>query len=193
MNEFRTLSTTESQFLLNTYQNNPGRKLIHIFFGIWKGMFLFTIIGAIYSIVITIQTKDLFNLLSLFTLPFGYLFFWMFPSFLLKQTDKKYDAVKAGRVAIRETILADVRLHKERRSGDSRQYRTIYYATVWDETGTQTYEVTTDEYVYSLAPGCPVCVIRFFTNPNNPNYMEEIVVSSDFVYNPAYSTYLINS
>jgi len=188
MNEFRNLYTNEAQFLLNAHKNSPRRKIMHSFFALWKGIFLLAIWSVITSVFDFFKTHDFASLSSILALPIAFVTLWIFPSFLLKSIDAKFEAVKAGRIFIRETTLVATRLNRERTSSNNRNYKDVYYASVWSEDKSHTYDILTDRYVHTLPPSSPVYIIRYLTKTNIPDSKEEIVVSADFTSNPAYAT-----
>lgn len=188
MNEFRNLYTNETQFLLNAHTNSPSRKILHGFFALWKGMFILAVLGVLSSIFSFFKTHDFTSLFSILALPIAFATLWLFPSYILKSIDAKFEAVKAGRIFIRKTTLVATRLNRERTSSNNRNYKDVYYASVWNEDKSHTYDILTDRYVHTLSPGSPVYIIRYLTKTNIPDSMEEIVVSADFTSNPAYGT-----
>lgn len=188
MTEFRNPYTNEAQFLLNAHTNSPSRKILHGFFALWKGMFILAVLGALSSVFDFFKTHDFTSLSSILALPVAFATLWLFPSYILKSIDAKFEAIKAGRVFIRETTLVATRLNRERTSSNNRNYKDVYYASVWSEDKSHTYDILTDRYVYTLPPESPVYIIRYLTKTNIPDSMEELVVSADFTSNPAYAT-----
>lgn len=177
MSEYRNLYSSERDFLLKVFENDPSRKLIHIFFGIWKCFFFFCVVGGVMSVVEAVRTRDFFVLFGLFGIVIGYLWFWKLPGFLLKAVDANYEAVKLNKVYLRETSLVSSRMNREKSSKNG-NYRNVYYASVWNENKTHTYDALTGNFITSLVPGETIYVLRFVKGKHNVN--EEYVVPLDF-------------
>jgi len=177
MDEYRNLYASERDYLMNYFKNNPGRKLIRGFFGLWKAVFIVCLIGVGKTIIEAILAKDYFMLFSVFGVVIAYLWFWKLPGFLLKAVEANYEAVKQNKVFIRETALVSSRMNREKSSKNG-NYRNVYYASVWNENKTHTYDVLTGCFISSLAPGEIVYVLRFIKGKHNVN--EEYVIPVDF-------------
>lgn len=183
MDYYRKLYASEKDFLLNTMQNEIGRKMIHIFFGIWKSMFFIGLIGMIYGVIDAIKNQEYFMIVSVvFGLPMMFLWFWVFPNFILRNVDSKLDAVKNDRVMLREVELVSVRMNRERTSSSSHNYHDVYYASIWSEDKSHTYEVLTNVEVSRLTPGTIVYLLRF-TKKKNTMVNDEYVLPVDFASN----------
>lgn len=177
MNEYRNLYSSEQDCLLNYFKNDPGRKIVRGFFGMWRAVFIICLIGVVKSVIEAILAKEYFILFSVFGVVIAYLWFWKLPGFLLKTVDANYEAVKQNKVFIRETALVSSRMNREKSSKNG-NYRNVYYASVWNENKTHTYDVLTGSFVFSMVPGDMVYVLRFIKGKHNVN--EEYVIPLNF-------------
>lgn len=174
MEQYRQLSSSEKEYLLNVCKNDVTRKIIHIFFSLWKAVFILSVFGVIYSVVESIMEKDYFGLLVIFGLPMSFLWFWLFPVCLLRIVDVKHTAIKEDRVYVRDTELVSVRYNRERTASSSSNFKDVYYVSIWNENRTHTYDVQAHPSLYSTAPRSRISVLRFtgkgFKDPESQEY-----------------------
>lgn len=178
MEEFRPLSSTEKEFLLDVCKNDPNRKILHIFFNIWKAIFFLSLISVFLNIIESIRVKEYFNLFSILCMPFVFLGFWVFPNFILKHIDAKFNALKENQVYIRETELVSTRHNRERTSKSTSHFKDVYYTTIWSEDRTHTYEILSHQKVFNMEPGTIVSVLRF--NNTNNDINSEYIIPNNF-------------
>lgn len=157
----RKLTEEERKFLMEACRKDRGRKAVRGFMWAWKAVFFLGIYGLMRGLIAAVLERDVFQLLSLFALPFLYLMFWKLPNLVLRSIDARYESLRKGQVLLRETDLVSVHLHRERIGSDSNRYRIVYYASIWDIYRTHTYEVLADPLIASLPPGSNICVLQF--------------------------------
>lgn len=200
MEQYRLLLPNERDALMAIYKNNPGRKIIHIFFNIWKCIFLFIAIIAVWDVIDRIIVdKDYANIFSLFVLIPAFFMFWVFPNFILKRIDANYDALKNNQVYIKNTELISIRHNRERVSSSSHHHKDVYYATIANEynvngNSCDTYEILAHESLSNLPAGTIISVLRFgFDNTQSlrlndaQSINQEYAVPVDFLYNKSLS------
>lgn len=181
MEDYRLLSTTERDFLLDVCKNDVSRKIIHVFFNIWRAMFFFCIAGVIMAIVNAIKTSNWADLCSIIGVPLAYLWFWVFPKFILKHVDSKYTALQNNSVYIREATVVSTRHHRQRTSREHNHYKDVYYVSVWDVAKTHTYEVLTTEEVYNFPMGTPIVILKFSPTVSGHPVNSEVAYPVNFV------------
>lgn len=176
MDTFRHLDATEYEKVLAFYKDSPSRKVLKIFFGIWKAMFFFSVFACIASVIEGLRKGDYFSLFSLLALGISFCWFWLLPNFILKSVDEKYNLVKNNKVFIKEATILDKRSHRARRSSSSgrRRYKTEYYVTIQGE-GNDTYEVLTDKIVNEMSIGSQIFVLKF--ESEKPIAVDELAFS----------------
>lgn len=185
MEQYRQLSSSEKEYLLSVCKNDATRKIIHIFFSLWKAVFILSVIGVIYSAAEAVMEKDYFGLLVILGLPMSYLWFWLFPTFLLKIVDAKYTALKEDRVYVRDTELVSVRYSRERTSSSSSSFKDVYYVSVWNENKTHTYDVQAHESLCNMVElRSRISVLRFTGKGFKDPESQEYALPYNFISNP---------
>lgn len=186
MGQYRALYESEKEFLINSMKRDPGRKILKLFFNIWRVLGMIATISMLFSSIESIKNKKYFEIVTLgVSLLVIYGMFWVFPKFMLKNIDSKLVAVQNDLATIREAELVSVRMHREYRasSGHHRRYRTLYYATIWSEDRSHTYEVLTSPALESMTRGNTVFVLRF-TDNETAMVHNEYVLPANFESNP---------
>ena len=169
----------EREFLLQACRRDMSRRILRLFMGVWKMLFFLGIYGVVKDVCRGIEEKNYWTLFSLLGIPIVYLFFWVFPGFILRKVDSKYESLKNSKVYLKEAKLYSVRVSKERRTSSSREYTKVYFAALYYSHPDETFEVLADRKVSGLQRGDRVFVLCF---PEKQNTLDtEYAVLPDFV------------